>query len=87
MLVSITTGVHRLLSAPMPSVHNVLTATVDYLPVTLGEKTFWMPGRVTSTFSDKVKPINLRYQAAYSNYRRFSATVSIGPANPTTSPE
>lgn len=65
---------------PIPSKHNIWIDTVDYAPITLGDKVFWLPKRVVSTITDKSKPLSLRYQADYSNYHRFTSTITIGPA-------
>ena len=65
---------------PMPSSHNVLTFSVDYMPVELGSKTFWLTKTVTADLKDKNKPIRLHYEAHYTNYHRFTGTAAILPA-------
>jgi len=67
---------------PMPSSHNVLTFSVEYMPVELGGKTFWLTKTVTVDLKDKNKPIRLHYEAHYTNYHRFTATSTILPAEP-----
>lgn len=64
------------------SKHNVVSAAVDYAPVKLGGNTFWLPSRVTSTATDKSKPLTLRYEASYSNFKLFTSSVTITPADP-----
>jgi len=65
---------------PMPSSHNVFTLSVDYTPVELGGKTFWLTKTVTVDLKDKNKPIRLHYEAHYTNYHRFTGTAAILPA-------
>lgn len=72
---------------PVPSTHNVFAWAVDYAPVTLGGKTFWLPQTVTSTVTDKNKPITLEYEAHYTNYHRFAATTTILPDVKEVSPQ
>jgi hypothetical protein len=67
---------------PMPSSHNVLTLSVEYTPIELGGKTFWLTKTVTADMKDKNKPIRLHYEAHYTNYHRFTATSTILPAEP-----
>jgi hypothetical protein len=61
--------------------NNVYTWTVDYAPVELGGKTFWLAKFVTSDVQDKKlkKPVHLHYEARYSNYHRFTSTSTILP--------
>ena len=63
----------------MPSNHNVLSFSVDYMPVELGGKTFWLTKAVTADWKDKNKPIRLHYEAHYANYHRFASTAKILP--------
>jgi hypothetical protein len=65
---------------PMPSSHNVLTFSVDYMPIELGGKTFWLTKTVTADWKDKNKPIRLHNEAHYTNYHRFTGTATIIPA-------
>jgi hypothetical protein len=69
-------------SVHMPSSNNVTSFSVDYTPVELGGKTFWLTKTVTADLKDKNKPIRLHYQAHYTNYHRFTSTVKILPAEP-----
>jgi hypothetical protein len=70
----------HLFFVPMPSSHNVLSFSVDYMPVELGGKTFWLTKTVTADWKDKSKPIHLHYEAHYANYHRFASTAKILPA-------
>jgi hypothetical protein len=70
-----------------PSKHNILIVTVGFAPVSLGDKVFWLPRQVASSLTAKTKPIGFRYQANYSNYHRFTSSVTIGAASPTSAPE
>ena len=67
---------------PMPSSHNLLIFSVDYMPVELGGKTFWLTRTVTADLKDKNKPIRLHYEAHYTNYHRFAATTTILGVDP-----
>jgi hypothetical protein len=67
---------------PVPSDHNVLTVAIDYGPVELGGKTYWLTKTVTSDCKDKKKPIHLHYEAHYTNYHRYAATTTILPGDP-----
>jgi hypothetical protein len=61
--------------------NNVFSWTVDYAPVELGGKTYWLAKTVTSDFQDKKekKPVHLHYEARYTNYHRFTSTSTILP--------
>lgn len=65
---------------PVPSAQNTLTVSVDYASIALGGKTFRLPQTVTSTVTDRKKPLTLEYAAHYSNYHRFATTSTILPA-------
>jgi hypothetical protein len=62
---------------PVPSSHNVLTFSVDYTPIELGGKTFWLTKTVIVDLKDKNKPLRLHYEAHYTNYHRFAATAAV----------
>lgn len=64
---------------PAPSTHNVFFWSVDFAPISLGDKSFWLPQTVTSSVKDKNKPLTLEYVAHYSHYHRFAATITILP--------
>lgn len=64
---------------PFPSTHNTMSFTADYAPMTLGGKTFWLPQTITSTVTDKVRPITLEYLAHYTHYHVFTSTSTILP--------
>jgi hypothetical protein len=69
----------HLFFVPTPSNHNVLSFSVDYMPVELGGKTFWLTKAVTADLKDKNKPIRLHYEAHYANYHRFASSAKILP--------
>jgi hypothetical protein len=62
---------------PVPSSHNVLTFAIDYAPLELGGRTFWVTKTVTADLEDKNKPLRLHYEAHYTNYHRFAGTSTI----------
>jgi hypothetical protein len=72
---------------PMPSSHNVLTFSVDYTPIELGGKTFWLTKTVIVDMKDKNKPIRLHFEAHYTNYHRFTTTSTILPAESGDAPQ
>jgi hypothetical protein len=83
----IATGIYgHLPFVPMPSSHNVLNFSVDFMPVELGGKTFWLTKTVNADLKDKKKPIRLHYEAHYSNYHRFASTATILPGEPVDAP-
>ncbi|WP_158942007.1 hypothetical protein [Granulicella sp. S190] len=61
------------------------TASVDFAPVTLNGKTFWLPLTVTAFTTETSRTNAFRFTATYANYHRFAATSSIVPnaADPT----
>ncbi len=65
------------LDPPMPE--GVLTLAVDYAPVIIQEKTFWMPRTVTAeqTVPNPKMPVGGQYVAEYSNYQEFKVSVRI----------
>jgi uncharacterized protein (TIGR03435 family) len=70
-----------------PSDHNVMTALVDYTPVELGGKTYWLTKTVTDDNSDEPgikKPVHLHYEAHYSNYHKYASTMKILPSESAT---
>jgi hypothetical protein len=60
--------------------NNVLATSIDYAPVELGGKTYWLTKTVVNDFTDKTKPVHLHFEAHYSNYHRFAATSTIQPS-------
>jgi hypothetical protein len=65
------------LDPPMPE--GVLTLAVDYAPVVIKDKTFWMPKTVTAeqTVPNPKVPVSGQYVAEYSNYQEFKVSVRI----------
>jgi hypothetical protein len=65
------------LDPPMPE--GVLTLAVDYAPVVIKEKTFWMPKTVTAeqTVPNPKVPVGGQYVAEYSNYQEYKVSVRI----------
>jgi hypothetical protein len=65
------------LDPPMPE--GVLSLAVDYAPVVIQEKTFWMPRTVTAqqTVPNPKVPVGGQYVAEYSNYQEFKVSVRI----------
>ena len=72
---------------PVPSSHNVLALSVDYTPIELGGKTFWLTKTVNADLKDKNKPIHLHFEAHYTNYHRFTTTSTILPAKDSDAPQ
>jgi hypothetical protein len=68
----------------MPSSHNVLTLSIDYMPVELGGKTYWLTKTVTADWKDNNKPIRLHYEAHYTNYHRFAGSTTVLGVDPGT---
>jgi len=67
----------QFLDPPMPE--GVLSLAVDYAPVVIQEKTFWMPKTVTAeqTIPNPKVPVGGQYVAEYSNYQEFKVSVRI----------
>lgn len=65
------------LDPPMPE--GVLTLAVDYAPVVIDGKTFWMPRTVTAeqTVPNPKMPVGGQYVAEYSNYQEFKVSVRM----------
>jgi hypothetical protein len=74
------THIERTLPYPIGKDHGVLgTASVDFAPVTLNGKSFWLPFTVTAFTSETPKTNAFRFTAHYSNYHRFAASSTILP--------
>ncbi len=56
--------------------------TIDYAPVSLAGKTFWMPSTLTSTAtpSGVYTPIVYAFSAHYSDYHKLEVTSHIVPS-------
>ena len=57
----------------------VLSLAVDYAPVVIKEKTFWMPKTVKAeqTVPNPKMPVGGQYVAEYSNYQEFKVSTKI----------
>jgi len=61
--------------------HAVLgTATVDFAPINLSGKSFWLPTTIGASTTETPKTNAFRFTAHYSNYHRFVASSTILPA-------
>jgi hypothetical protein len=58
------------------------TASVDFAPVTLGGKSFWLPTTISAFTSETPKTNSVRFTAHYSGYHRFAVTTTIVPTIP-----
>jgi hypothetical protein len=67
----------QFLDPPMPE--GVLSLAVDYAPVVIKDKTFWMPKTVTAeqTIPNPKVPVGGQYVAEYSNYQEFKVSVKM----------
>ena len=65
------------LDPPMPE--DVLSLAVDYAPVVIDGKAFWMPRTVTAeqTVPNPKVPVGGHYVAEYSNYQEFKVSVRM----------
>jgi hypothetical protein len=66
------------------------TASVDFAPVTLSGKSFWLPVKISAWTTETTKTNAFRFTAHYSNYHRFAASSTILPAtsnDSTTTPQ
>jgi hypothetical protein len=76
------THIERTVPNPIGRDQSVLgTAAVDFTPVTLNSKSFWLPSTITAFTTEAQKTSAFRFTAKYSNYHRFSASSTILPAN------
>ena len=81
------THIERTVPYPIGNDHDILgTAAVDFAPVTLSGKSFWLPFMVTASTSETPKTNAFRFTAHYSNYHRFAATSTILPSGDSTQP-
>jgi hypothetical protein len=55
------------------------TAAVDFAPVTLNGRSFWLPSTVVAFTTETPKTNAFRFTAKYSNYHRFAASSTILP--------
>jgi hypothetical protein len=74
------THIERTVPYPVGKDAGVLgTASVDFAPVTLSGRSFWLPFTVTAFTSETPKTNAFRFTAHYSNYHRFAASSTILP--------
>ena len=74
------THIERTVPYPIGKDRDVLgTASVDFAPVTLSDKSFWLPFMVSASTSETPKTTAFRFTAHYSNYHRFAASSTILP--------
>jgi hypothetical protein len=62
-----------------PFLEGVLEVSVDYAPVVINGKTFWMPKTVTAeqTVPNPKHSVGGQYIASYSNYHQFNVSVKF----------
>ena len=71
----------RTVPAEDAALHNRwVFASIDLAPVQIGDKTFWLPTKVTGR-SDRGKREQCGF-SHYSDYHRFTASINILPASP-----
>jgi hypothetical protein len=74
------THIERTVPNPIGRDQSVLgTAAVDFAPVNLNGKSFWLPSTVTAFTTETPKTGAFRFTAKYSNYHRFTASSTILP--------
>ncbi|WP_433967375.1 hypothetical protein [Tunturiibacter gelidiferens] len=75
------THIERTVPNPIGKEQAVLgTASVDYAPVTLNGRSFWLPSTVVAFTTETTKTNAFRFTAKYTNYHRFAASSTILPA-------
>lgn len=62
-----------------PFQEGILEVSVDYAPVVINEKTFWMPKTVTAeqTVPNPKHSVGGQYIASYANYHQFNVSVKF----------
>ena len=66
-------------SLNLPQVFARSTATVDYGPVTIDEKQFWMPTKIKAEVTERNSGRTVSYVAEYSDCRKFATDIRIVP--------
>ena len=66
-------------SLNLPPVFSRSIATVDYGPVTIDDREFWMPLKIRSEVNERSSGASVIYVAEYSDCRRFTADIKILP--------
>jgi hypothetical protein len=75
------THIERTVPQAVGKDHTVLgTASVDFAPVNLSGKSFWLPITIIASTTETPKTNAFRFTAHYSNYHRFAASSTILPA-------
>ena len=73
--------IERTVPYPIGKDQGVLsTASVDFAPVALNGRSFWLPFTVSAFTLETSKTNAFRFTAHYSNYHRFAANSTILPA-------
>ena len=72
--------IERTVPYPVGKDRSVLgTASVDFAPVALSGKIFWLPFVISASTTETSKTDAFRFTAHYSNYHRFAASSTILP--------
>jgi len=66
-------------SLNLPPVFTRSSTTVDYGPVTIDEKQFWMPMKINAEVTERYSGATVSYVAEYTDCRKFSADIKIVP--------
>jgi hypothetical protein len=66
-------------SLNLPPVFTRSATTVDYGPVTIDEKQFWMPTKINAEVTERSTGTTVSYVAEYSDCRKFTADIKIVP--------
>ena len=66
-------------SLNLPSDLTRSMTTADYGPVTIGDAEFWIPSRVRSEVTERDTTLTVRYEAEYTDCKKFTAEIKISP--------
>jgi hypothetical protein len=84
------THIERTVPYPIGKDNGVVsTASVDFAPVTLSGKSFWLPFTVVAFTTETPKTNAFRFTAHYNNYHRFAAnsTILLATSDSSTPPQ